>query len=395
MSEEIRVHVVKYPDRDNLVMRYRDPFSGRQVQRSTGTTKRRDAEKAAGKWEAELREGRYKALSRMTWEEFRQKYEDEVLPAKSEGTAENKGTVLNFIESTIRPCYVRELTTPRLSMFAKMLRDNGMKETRLDAILSHLQPILKWAVKQGYLRTMPEIEKPDRINAGSQQMRSRAIVAEELERMIDKVPEKRKREPEKWVTLLRGLWMSGLRLSEALSLSWDEGSPISVSMTGRYPALLIHADAQKNHEEQLLPLSPEFCEFLLAVPESERRGLVFGIYGRPGEPLSTKRASRYISAIGKAAGVVTNKAEGKFASAHDLRRAFCTRWAKRLSAADLKELARHSSITTTLQYYVHHNADELGGRLRMALGTNSGTIAPESSESTDVESDRKPSTIKS
>ena len=35
MSEEIKVHVVKYPDRDNLVMRYVDPFTGRQVQRST------------------------------------------------------------------------------------------------------------------------------------------------------------------------------------------------------------------------------------------------------------------------------------------------------------------------------------------------------------------------
>ena len=55
MINEVRVHVVKYPDRDNLVMRYRDPFSGKQVQRSTGTTNKRDAGKAAGKWEAELK----------------------------------------------------------------------------------------------------------------------------------------------------------------------------------------------------------------------------------------------------------------------------------------------------------------------------------------------------
>src|SRR4051794_2704609 len=61
MDDTIRVHVVKYPDRENLVMRYVDPFTGRQVQRSTKTTNKRDADKAAGKWEAELREGRYKA----------------------------------------------------------------------------------------------------------------------------------------------------------------------------------------------------------------------------------------------------------------------------------------------------------------------------------------------
>ena len=36
MSDEIKVHVVKYPDRENLVMRYRDPFNGKQVQLSIG-----------------------------------------------------------------------------------------------------------------------------------------------------------------------------------------------------------------------------------------------------------------------------------------------------------------------------------------------------------------------
>jgi hypothetical protein len=45
----IKVHVCKYPDRDNLMMRYCDPITGRQIARSTGTTKRSDATKAAGK----------------------------------------------------------------------------------------------------------------------------------------------------------------------------------------------------------------------------------------------------------------------------------------------------------------------------------------------------------
>src|SRR3954452_14678462 len=107
MTDEIKVHVCKYPDRDNLVMRYVDPFTGRQVQRSTGTKVRRDAEKAAGKWEAELREGRYKAQSRMTWEEFRDKYETEVLPSKANGTGDCKSTAFNHIEAMIMPCYLR------------------------------------------------------------------------------------------------------------------------------------------------------------------------------------------------------------------------------------------------------------------------------------------------
>ena len=53
---EIKVTVVKLPDRDNLMLRYIDPMTGKQKHKSAGTTNRKEAAKAAGKWEAELRE---------------------------------------------------------------------------------------------------------------------------------------------------------------------------------------------------------------------------------------------------------------------------------------------------------------------------------------------------
>jgi integrase len=81
-------------------------------------------------------------------------------------------------------------------------------------------------------------------------------------------------------------------LGEALALSWDDGDAIRVETSGKYPALRIQSEAEKAHRDRLLPIAPEFAEFLLSVPEADRRGLVFGINGRPGAPLSTKRASR-------------------------------------------------------------------------------------------------------
>jgi len=39
----------------------------------------------------------------------------------------------------------------------------------------------------------------------------------------------------------------------------------------------------------------------------------------------------------------------KYASAHDLRRAFGERWAARIMPAQLKDLMRHESIETTLR----------------------------------------------
>ena len=39
--------------------------------------------------------------------------------------------------------------------------------------------------------------------------------------------------------------------------------------------LVIPAESQKNGKEEMLPMSPEFAEFLLARPEAQRVGSVF------------------------------------------------------------------------------------------------------------------------
>ena len=63
------------------------------------------------------------------------------------------------------------------------------------------------------------------------------------------------------------------------------------------------------------------------------------------------------------ASVVVNKADGKFASAHDLRRAFGTRWAFQVKPATLKLLMRHQQIETTMRFYVDQDADDVADQL--------------------------------
>ena len=70
-----------------------------------------------------------------------------------------------------------------------------------------------------------------------------------------------------------------------------------------------------------------------------------------------------MSEVGDKAGVVVNRAEGKYASVHDLRRSFGTRWAARVKPATLQLLMRHRSIETTLKYYVAQDADEVADEL--------------------------------
>jgi hypothetical protein len=58
MSEEIKVTVIRYPDRENLVLAYTCPVSGKRKTKSAGMANEKDAWKEAAKWEDELRTGR-------------------------------------------------------------------------------------------------------------------------------------------------------------------------------------------------------------------------------------------------------------------------------------------------------------------------------------------------
>ena len=77
--------------------------------------------------------------------------------------------------------------------------------------------------------------------------------------------------------------------------------------------------------------------------------------------------------IGETAGIIvdTNPKTGKarkYASAHDLRRSFGQRWAKRVMPAILQTLMRHASIQTTMQYYVNIEAEATADVLWDATG---------------------------
>ena len=79
MSEEIHVTVIRYGDRANLVLAYTDPVSGKRQTKSAGTSKEKDAWKEAAKWEEELRAGPLCPPSKVTWADFRKRYEEEHL----------------------------------------------------------------------------------------------------------------------------------------------------------------------------------------------------------------------------------------------------------------------------------------------------------------------------
>lgn len=355
MNDQINVYVVKYSGRKNYYMCFDDPVTGKQEKRTTGTAKKKEAAKVAGAWQAELNAGTYTKTSRLTWQQFTDTYESEVYPKLSSSTQTIRDAVFNHVVRMLNPTHVYKVATTRMmAKFQTMLREEGFPDSTITAYLSHLRSVFNWAKRQGFIAQAPEFDMPKIANDALH--RGRAITADEFGRLLVAVPKVRKRDADRWKYFLRGLWWSGLRLGEGLQLSWDTDQPFCIWIEpGKLPRFRIYSEAQKNRKSQFLPMAPEFWELVSSTPEDERTGPVLPIPNHHGEQLSLKRVSRNIGQIGREAMVKTG--EDSYATAHDLRRAFGTRWAKLVKPLVLQKLMRHTKLETTMRFYANLDVD--------------------------------------
>jgi integrase len=166
-----------------------------------------------------------------------------------------------------------------------------------------------------------------------------------------------------------------------MMVSWDIPDTIQPRWAKRRePVLQIPAPLQKNNCEQDIPLTPWFEELLTETPQRLRTGWVFNpasmnyrLNRKPRvERPSPEWVAKVISRIGKSARVAV--ADGKFASAHDLRRS-C---GQRMSDAGVPErviqsVLRHESWTTTQKFYVAGNVQSDARVLREKLAVPEST----------------------
>ena len=367
--DRIRVYVCEYKDRPTYALKWKDPITGRRRFKATaiargGRRNMAEAERAAGDWEDELNSGAV-GSEKMTWEKFRELYEDQKLPGLADGTRDKVNDVFNKLEREINPKYLRDVTEARLSHLVTVLRSSRLAEDTIRSILAHIKSALSWAVEQKLLSRLPTSPKIRRVKKTTgAPMKGRPITAEEFDRMLAAVPDVvgPDHAPD-WQRYLRGLNASGLRLEESLDLRWDDDGRIRPRFAeGQLPVLVIPAECEKGFTDREHPMAPEFAIMLQEVPAERRKGFVFRLNGRGhgGGRLKSNAVSKIVSDIGKAAGVkvYTHPRTGKVkcASAHDLRRTFGERYSRRLTTVELMELMRHENIETTLRYYVGANA---------------------------------------
>jgi integrase len=148
-----------------------------------------------------------------------------------------------------------------------------LSEATIARHLRGLRVVTRWANREGLLPVLPKFAMPPRAK-GSKTMRGRAMTGEEFDRMIKVVAKVVENTAAKsWEFYLNGLWTSGLRLSESLTLRWDDApGAIVVDLSGRHPMFRIPAEAEKGNQDRLLPMTPDFAELLSTVLECDRAG---------------------------------------------------------------------------------------------------------------------------
>jgi integrase len=385
MADDINVILVKRKGRKFLYMRYTCPLTGETFEKSSEATTESEARKQAGKWQAELVAGGGHTRS-AKWSDFRSRYEDGKAFGLRPKTVSKVSATFNVIEEVMKPDSVKRITPQWLTLLQKRLLDGGRTPATVESICRHLKAAMNWAREQDIISSVPKFPRLNKVRT-AKQMRGRPITAEEFERMLAAVDsvwpdfkhdrnnanQRREQQRESIRFLLRGLWFSGLRLGEALGLTWDQWADgIRVDMSGKFVKLLIPMESEKGGQDRVYPVTPDFAELLRSVPEQDRTGKVFSPILYRGVCDRTDTVSRAITAIGEAAKVKVDEKPPRgtknppatvWASAHDLRRAFGARWSRKVNSMVLKELMRHSSVTTTEKYYVGINADETAALL--------------------------------
>lgn len=310
MSDEIKVYGIRKKNRPSLYLLARDPVTGKRSERTANTTEERRAQEQAFKWQQELRDGT--VAERVTWEAFKERYLVEGMAGHADSTAAKARGMFRLVESVCKPKRLEQLSAQRIGQFTTaMLKGHQigtseLKVREVGTVQSHLRTLkaaLNWAKDNDMLARVPKIRMP-KGEKGGKLMKGRPVTAEEFDRMLAKVEAVVGADKtDSWTWLLRGLWWSGLRLGEIMSLSWDEwADELTVDMSGEFVMLKIPAASEKGRRNRVYPVVPEFAEMLLSVPESDRVGFVFNPV--PSRIVKRTRAngetaSRTISRIGK------------------------------------------------------------------------------------------------
>lgn len=321
--------------------------NGRRKSKSygPGTAGKRTADREAEKIKARLLTGTYEDKSKTTWADFRKEYTGLVLDGMNEGNRRETDLALDHYERLLKPKRVASVSSSDLLAYVSRRRkEPGMRKgsavspATINKELRHLRAVLRKAAKLGHLSAVPDVpfvKEPKKLPTW--------VPPDHLARLYqacgeDGVADRPAGLPypvaEWWRGLLVFCYMTGWRIGSVLALRRDDvdldaGTAVS------------DAGDNKGARDQNVALPPLVVEHLRRLPS----------FGPTFFPWPHDRRQLYdvFEAVQAAAGVKPARNKERYGF-HDLRRAFATLNAGRLSADVLQALMQHRCYSTTQRY---------------------------------------------
>lgn len=247
----------------------------------------------------------------------------------------------NHIEPYFKNKHIREITVPELLDYRTYLLETIKSRRTASIILSLLKTIFKHAeiyfdLSENHTRKVPSIK-----------FQKKHINPIEIDVFYDKV-ENIENTTFKYLTIL--LFNTGLRIGEALALNWNDvdfrNNRISISKNKRSSDGVIEHKTKTSESTNLVPF-PNRLKFILKEMYEEQKS-------------DYEYFSDDYFIFGGLKDVSTETFTYNFKKAfpdkrvHDLRHSYASHLAnKGVDIATLKELLRHTNITTTINTYTH------------------------------------------
>src|SRR5262249_10524259 len=159
----IHVWIQQFKDRPALMLQWIDPDTNRRKSKSSGTSDLKEAEQARADHEYELNHGRYQEASRITWERFRDLFEEEYAAGTRPDTRRNFSDTFDVFERLCNPTNLRGINERTISSFVAALRPepgrkskDGMAPSTIKVRLQFLHTALSWAAHQKMLPSVPK-----------------------------------------------------------------------------------------------------------------------------------------------------------------------------------------------------------------------------------------------
>jgi len=317
---------------------------------------RKEAQRLAEGKQVQVREGKADPPPDITVGRFAKEHEKLMKRQVSHNTLREHMRALKYLQRIVGNRPLRRITCKDAEVYVKRRAESGISQSTMNKEITALRRIFALAAdRRGYLLEGSNPFGRVRKRKVSQKP-IRYISPDELGAILASAIGLR------WKAFLSLLYTTGLRLNEACHLTWNDidfnQNMLRVSAKRNIAGTIPWEP--KDHELRHIPLGEEMVSLLAELQDETQENVPY-VFMTPKRYYTVMRQTKrqewpegkaLINNVLRDFKVICQRAGVAECTIHDFRRSCITNWARRLPAHVVRKLAGHSSIETTMRYYL-------------------------------------------